>query len=77
MEPARAYDDWFAQAEHGRGGETLDFPKRGPAMRLLDQRPEERKKMNERVSTFFPDPETTDWSISEIAYERRRRRAEH
>jgi hypothetical protein len=80
MEPARAYDDWFAQAEAAapqRGGETLDFPKRGPAMRLLDQRPEERKKMNERVSTFFPDPETTDWSISEIAYERRRRRAEH
>ena len=72
MEPARAYDDWFAQAE-GRGGETLDFPKRGPAMRLLDQRPEERKRMNERVSNFFPDPETTDWSISEIAYERRRR----
>jgi len=77
MEPARAYDDWFAQAEAGRGGETLDFPKRGPAMRLLDQRPEERKRMNERVSNFFPDPETTDWSISEIAYERRRRRAEH
>jgi hypothetical protein len=76
MEPERAYDDWFEQAE-ARGGETLDFPKRGPAMRLLDHRPEERKRMNERVSTFFPDPETTDWSIGEIAVERRRRRAEH
>ena len=76
MEPARAYDDWFEQAG-AREGETLDFPKRGPAMRLLDQRPEERKRMNERVSTFFPDPETTDWSIGEIAVERRRRRAEH
>jgi hypothetical protein len=76
MEPERAYDDWFAQSGV-RGGETLDFPKRGPAMRLLDQRPEERKRMNERVSTFFPDPETTDWSIGEIAVERRRRRAEH
>ena len=30
--------------------------------------------MNERVSNFFPDPETTDWSIGEIAVERRRRR---
>jgi hypothetical protein len=70
MEPARAYEDWFAQ--ESRGQETLDFPKRGPAMRLLDQRPEERKAMNERVSNFFPDPETTDWSISEIAPRRRR-----
>ena len=71
MEPARAYDDWLGETT--QGGETLDFPKRGPAMRLLDQRPEERKALNKRVSTFFPDPETTDWSISEIAYERRRR----
>ena len=71
MEPARAYDDWLGETT--QGGETLDFPKRGPAMRLLDQRPEERKAMNKRVSNFFPDPETTDWSISEIAYERRRR----
>ena len=71
MEPAHAHDDWLDQVGHG--GETLDFPKRGPAMRLLDQRPEERKAMRERVSNLFPDPETTDWSIGEIAYERRRR----
>ncbi len=71
MEPARSYDDWLA--ETSSGGETLDFPERGPAMRLLDQRPEEREKMRERVSNLFPDPETTDWSISEIAVERRRR----
>jgi hypothetical protein len=65
MEPAPAYEDWLA--ESGRG-ETLDFPKRerGPAMRLLDQRPEERKAIRERVSNLFPAPETTDWSVSEL-----------
>ena len=74
MEPAQAHDDWFAQVN--RGGETLDFPKRGPAMRLLDHRPEERKAMRERVSNLFPDPETTEWSVGELSYERRRG-AEH
>ncbi|MGI8460832.1 MAG: hypothetical protein ACR2OC_04225 [Solirubrobacterales bacterium] len=71
MEPAFAHEDWMAEA--APGGDTLDFPRRGPAMRLLDQRPEERKAMRERVSNLFPDPETTDWSIGELADERRRR----
>ena len=71
MEPAYGHEDWFAHAANG--GETLDFPKRGPAMRLLDHRPEERKAMRERVSNLFPDPGTTDWSVGEMSYDRRRR----
>lgn len=53
---------------------TFSFPKRerGPAMRLLDQRPEERKALRERVSNLFPEPETTEWSVSELDYRRRR-----
>ncbi len=45
---------------------TFSFPKRepGPAMRLLDQRPEERKAIRARVSNLFPEPETTDWSVT-------------
>jgi hypothetical protein len=56
---------------------TFSFPKRerGPAMRLLDQRPEERKAIRERVSNLFPEPETTDWSVTELDYRRRRRQA--
>lgn len=56
---------------------TFSFPKRerGPAMRLLDQRPEERKAIRERVSNLFPEPETTDWSVTELDYARRRRQA--
>jgi hypothetical protein len=56
---------------------TFSFPKRerGPAMRLLDQRPEEREAIRERVSNLFPAPETTDWSVNELEYRRRRRQA--
>lgn len=74
MEAARAHDDWLA--ESGRG-ETLDFPRRerGPAMRLLDQRPEERKAIRERVSNLFPAPETTDWSVGELGKSHERRNA--
>jgi hypothetical protein len=71
MEASPAYEDWL------EGNETLEFPKRepGPAMRLLDQRPEERRRMSDRVASLFPDPETTDWSIGELGHDRRRRGA--
>jgi hypothetical protein len=54
----------------------IEFPRpgRGPAMRLLDERPREREALQERVSTLFPDPETTDWSVRELSYNRRRAR---
>lgn len=41
---------------------TLDFPERGPAMRLLDHRQEEKAAVNDRVAHLFPRPET-DWQL--------------
>jgi hypothetical protein len=64
-------DDWLAEA--GNPGDTLEFPERPPALRLLDQRPEERKAIRQRVSTLFPLPEATDWSVGELEYDRSRR----
>jgi hypothetical protein len=40
---------------------------------LLDARPQERRKVTERVSYLFPRPETTEWDVSELTYDRRRR----
>ncbi len=60
--------DWLA--ETGMPDTTLSFPERGPAMRLLDHRPEEREAMRQRVSTLFPVPDTVDWSVGELDYDR-------
>jgi hypothetical protein len=54
---------------------TLDWPERPAALRLLDQRPAERKATRNRVEHLFPRPETTEWSVGELDYDRRRRRA--
>jgi hypothetical protein len=54
---------------------TLDWPERPAALRMLDQRPAERKATRDRVQHLFPRPETTEWSVGELDYERRRRKA--
>jgi hypothetical protein len=44
-----------------------------PVLRLIEQTRAERHQRNERLDGLFPRPETTEWSISEIAYDRKRR----
>jgi hypothetical protein len=53
---------------------TLDWPERPAALRMLDRRPAERKATRDRVEHLFPRPETTEWSVGELDYDRRRRR---
>jgi len=64
-------EDWLA--ESGNPGDTLEFPERPEALRLLDQRPEEREAIRQRVSKLFPRPEPTEWSVAELEYDRTRR----
>jgi hypothetical protein len=40
---------------------------------LLENRDSERQAIADRVSFLFPRPETCEWDIREIAYDRRRR----
>jgi hypothetical protein len=40
---------------------------------LLDERPKGRQDTSERVAYLFPRPETTEWSVRELSYDRRRR----
>jgi hypothetical protein len=53
---------------------TLDWPERPAALRMLDRRPAERQATRDRVEHLFPRPETTQWSVGELDYDRRRRR---
>jgi hypothetical protein len=40
---------------------------------LLDERPARRGDTSERVAYLFPRPETTEWNVRELSYDRRRR----
>jgi hypothetical protein len=40
---------------------------------LLDEQPTERDETADRVAYLFPRPETTEWDVRELSYDRRRR----
>jgi len=48
-------------------------PKQSPVLRLIEQTKIERKAHHERVAGLFPPPETTEWNVREVAYDRTRR----
>jgi hypothetical protein len=64
--------DWLSEVDSR--GDTLDWPERPEALKLLDRRPAERERARKRVSHLFPRPETTEWRVAELQYERRRSR---
>jgi hypothetical protein len=70
-EPAQVADDWLGSVS---SSDTLDWPERPAALRMLDNRPAERQAARNRVEHLFPRPEDTDWSVKELDYSRRRAR---
>ena len=42
-------------------------------LRLIEQTKAERRAHHDRVAGLFPPPETTEWKVREIAYDRTRR----
>lgn len=44
-----------------------------PVLRLIEQTRAERRAHHDRVAGLFPPPETTEWKVREIAYDRTRR----
>jgi hypothetical protein len=46
---------------------------RSPVAELLEIHSRERKAHADRISTLFPRPETTEWNVRELSYDRRRR----
>jgi hypothetical protein len=52
---------------------TLRHDDTGPVARLLALHSAEREATASRVANLFPAPETTEWNVREIAYDRSRR----
>ena len=44
-----------------------------PVLRLIEQTRAERQARSERVAGLFPAPETTEWNVRDITYDRSRR----
>jgi hypothetical protein len=65
-------NDWLSEVDDSHG-DTLDWPERPEALKLLDQRPAERERARRRVRHLFPRPDTTEWGVAELQYDRRRR----
>ena len=64
--------DWLSEVDSR--GDTLDWPERPEALKLLDRRPAERERARKHVRHLFPRPETTDWQVDELTYDTRRER---
>lgn len=70
----------FEPATPERGAGHASRPERGepregesPVLRLLELHDAEREATAARVANLFPAPETTEWEIREISYDRSRR----
>jgi hypothetical protein len=68
----------FAQSHNGRQDRlstVIDAGERSPSRvaELLEERPSERQEASDRVAYLFPRPETTEWDVRELSYDRRRR----
>ena len=63
-EPARE-----PQSDAGPDGSRRE---RSPVAELLEIHSRERQAHAERVSSLFPRPETTEWNVRELSYQRSR-----
>ncbi len=79
-EPARPgpEPDWEPDSEHEADGQRLvddDGRPRpaSPVLRLIERTRAEREARNDRIAGLFPPPETTEWTVREVAYDRSRR----
>jgi hypothetical protein len=52
-------------------------PDEGPVAALIADSDNHRREVANRVSFLFPRPETTEWSVDEVGYDRRRGRSQH
>ncbi len=80
--PHEQEENVFAQSHNGRQEhppEMIDArqPSRSAVAELHEEPPDERQQVADRVAYLFPRPETTEWNIGELSYDRRRRAAPH
>jgi hypothetical protein len=76
--PQPEEENVFAQSQNGREerpSTVIDAGERSQTRvaELLEERPQERHRVSDRVAYLFPRPETTEWDVRELSYDRRRR----
>jgi hypothetical protein len=64
------------EPEPPTGGE-LEELRRARLAELVEEEPDDRPDTAERVAYLFPRPETTEWNVRELSYDRRRRAQIH
>lgn len=68
-----AEEETMITSAHNETREPRDADEASPVVQLLKLHSEEREATAARVANLFPAPETTEWSVREIAYDRTRR----
>jgi hypothetical protein len=76
--PRQEEENLFANSQNGREERpptALDARQRGHGQiaELAEEPPDERRAVSDRVAYLFPRPETTEWTVGELSYDRRRR----
>ena len=71
-EPDGSRTDYEAESQRLVDDEGRPRPA-SPVLRLIERTRAEREARNDRVAGLFPPPETTEWNVREIAYDRSRR----
>ena len=66
------YDDYEAEQERLIDDAGRPRPA-SPVLRLIEQTRAEREARSDRVAGLFPAPETTEWNVRDITYDRSRR----
>ena len=59
--------------EGDASSDPAEGERESPVLRLIEQTRAEHRAHQERIANLFPKPETTEWSVREVAYDRRRR----
>jgi hypothetical protein len=60
------------EPHHEPEAQSADETEGSPVLRLIAQTQAERRARADRVANLFPRPDDCDWSVRELAYERRR-----
>ena len=72
-EPEEPLDEAFDEESGAEIRVLRPLPAEGPVAELIADSDQHRREVATRVSFLFPRPETTEWSVREVGYDRTRR----
>jgi hypothetical protein len=76
FDPPTAVIEGMPKDPRPRASSDVDverIPAESPVLRLIEQSRSERDARADRIANLFPPPETCEWNVRELGYDRRRR----